>query len=381
MKKMSIITVFGVAVLFGSLGVVSVQSEETVNIGFIGPLTGGVSVVGVDMLDGVKVGAAQINARGGLNIAGKRYLVNVVAYDDEAKPDKTVAGARKLVSLDKVHAIVGPPLSSCALALLAINEKLGVVLSCIALHPDIVKKGNKLVFRSQIPLSMMAEGLANTVMDKTTDRKFSIIHHTDDWGIGWKTEVASVIEKKGGKIVSVEGIDERTQSDFYTQLTKIIAEKPDAIFIIAHDNASILMIKQVRELGYTGRLIFSEGFRDRGRETVGYDKLEGCMWGGLPWDFRTPEVLRFIEEYRKHLKKEPVLNYSPAGYESFIILAHGMEKAGTVSDPYKIRAAIPQVIPYPESIFRIYGMEENGQAKVKPFVGIVEGGKPKLLQY
>ncbi len=51
MKKMSIITALGITMLFGSLGVVSVQSEETVNIGFIGPLTGGVSVVGVDMLD------------------------------------------------------------------------------------------------------------------------------------------------------------------------------------------------------------------------------------------------------------------------------------------------------------------------------------------
>jgi branched-chain amino acid transport system substrate-binding protein len=243
-----------------------------------------------------------------------------------------------------------------------------------------VKKGNKLVIRPNPTLAMTATALANTVMDKTPHRSYAVIHHTDDWGIGWKTVFAKMIQERGGKILAEEGIDEKTQSDFYTQLTKIIGKKPDALFVVAHDTACSLMIKQARELGFTGSFIFSEGFRERGRKSVGYDKLEGSAWAALPYDFDTPEVLKFMEEYRKHLKKEPILYYSPIAYECFMILARGMEKAGTLSDPHRIRAAIPAVIPHPESMWHPYDMGADGQAKSRTFVGIVVKGKAELLR-
>jgi len=380
MKKMILAFVSGIFVIGANLCPVLAESENTVNVGAIFPLTGGVAVVGKDMLDGIKVGVAEVNARGGLSIGDKKYKVILVSYDDECKPDKTLAGARKLVSLDKVHAIVGPTISSCALALLGINEKLGLLMSCMAVHPEIVEKGNSLVVRPNPTLSMMSKSLANTVIDKTPYRKLAVIYHTDDWGMGWKKEFGDVIKSRGAKIITEEGIDEKTQSDFYAQLTKIIAAKPDAIFIVAHDRACSLMVKQARELGYKGGLIFSEGFRKKGREAIGYENLEGCIWAALPYDFETPAVLKFMEKYKKYLKKDPILNYSPIGYECFMLLAYGMEKAGSVDDPQKIRAAIPKVIPFPESIWQSYDMGTNGQAKSKVFVGIVTDGKPQLLK-
>jgi branched-chain amino acid transport system substrate-binding protein len=84
------------------------EAAEVVKIGVIGPMSGGLAYFGTNWKMGVDMAVFQINDRGGIEVAGKRYSLETVGYDDEAKAEKAVAGLRKLASLDRISITLGP---------------------------------------------------------------------------------------------------------------------------------------------------------------------------------------------------------------------------------------------------------------------------------
>ena len=81
------------------------RAEETVRIGFLAPLTGGVAAWGLPGLYGCEIWAEQKNAAGGVDIGGTSYNVEIVSYDNEYLPDKARTGAQKLINEDGVSFI------------------------------------------------------------------------------------------------------------------------------------------------------------------------------------------------------------------------------------------------------------------------------------
>jgi len=67
------------------------------------------------------------------------------------------------------------------------------------------------------------------------------------------------------------------------------------------------------------------------------------------------------------------------GYDYTYTTAYAMEKAGSVSDPYKIREAVPKVLPFKESVYERTGVDEAGQGVGRVFVGEIRGGKPIVI--
>jgi branched-chain amino acid transport system substrate-binding protein len=356
-------------------------SADVVKIGILGPTTGGVAVVGTDALRGVQVASKEVNEKGGIKVGNKAYKVEFIDMDDGAVVANSVANARRLVALHKVPVIIGPPLSSCALAILEFNDKKGTefLMMTMAMHPELVKRGNKLIVRTNTPTRQLGERLATTVMKMKKLKNVAIITHTDDWGMSWKEGLEEGAKRMEGKITSVEGIDERKQTDFYSQLTKIVATNPDGIFMIAHDSVTALMVKQVREIGYKGRLIFSEGFGEPGRNLV-LDKLEGCLWPGYPMDFNTPGARRYKELFVKQFPGEPHHVYGALTYDQLRIILLAMEKSQSVTDPYKIRAAVPAVLPIPNSVNMHKTCQENGQVDFDYIIAELKGGKTVQAQ-
>jgi len=355
--------VVGLFFLLNSL--TQVQAAEVVKIGVLGPTTGGAAVVGTDILRALKMGAKEINDRGGLNIGNKKYHVEIVDMDDGAVVANSVANARRMVSMHKTPVIIGPPISSCALAILEFNDKKPnpFLIMTMAMHPDITKRGNKLIIRPNTPTRILGHQLAGIVFKHKKPQSIAIIHHTDDWGMTWKQGLEETAVKNNVKITDIEGIDERKQTDYYVQLTKIVEKKPDAIFLVAHDAATAMMVKQVREIGYKGRLVFSEGFGDDGRKLVA-DKIEGSIWPGTPSDFNTPNVQRYRAMFKKLFPNETPKQYGPHSYDCLWIIVKAMELAQNVTDPFAIRAAAAKIMlnPLPHAINYFEPVDETGES-------------------
>jgi len=357
--------IFAVAMIAGLLmgWLSSAWAAQVVKIGVLGPLTGGAAVVGTDILRGVKIGAKEVNDIGGVNIGGQKYKVEIVDLDDAAVVANSVANARRMVALHKVPVIIGPPISSCALAVLEFNEKKPspFMIFTMAMHPDITNRGNKLIVRTGTPTKQLGEQVAGALIKLKQPKAVAIIHHTDDWGLTWKEGLIETAKKNGIKVSAEEGIDERKQTDFYVQLTKIVDTKPEVVFVIAHDSATAMMVKQIREIGYKGRLVFSEGFGGDGRKLVA-GKLEGCMWPATAIDIGSAAAQRYIEMFSKLFPNETYKTYGAHSYDQFRFIIAAMEKAQNVTDPFAIRAAMPQVTlnPLPNTILSFGPCDENG---------------------
>jgi len=325
-------------------------AEEVINFGYTGPLTGRASAIGIDALHGNLIAAKEINDEGGVVVAGKKYKVTIQSYDDEGVAAKAVAGMQRLKDKYGV-AVINQNISGSLMAMLERNEKMGILLIGFYKIPDATQRGNKLVLRNQQTINEDAMGLAKETVRILKAKSYAMISDVGDYG---KTSVKAyqqAFEKLGVTMVANEWLDGRTQTDFRGQLTKIKAANPDVIMVTAYDEASAGVIKQAHELGIKTPFAVSTGFGAAAEKLTGPDLIEGYLRRVEFTNSRPmpPAVARYRTQlYPAMGYKEPVGGFGVNCYASVHIIVRAMQKAGTTTDAFKIRQAVPLVVPLPE---------------------------------
>ncbi len=356
------------------------EAAEVVKIGVIGPMSGGLAYFGTNWKMGVDMAVFQINDRGGIEVAGKRYSLETVGYDDEAKAEKAVAGLRKLASLDRISITLGPIVSSCAFAALGINEKERVLILTTVSHPDITRKGNKLIIRINPTTDIMLPNLAKAAVQYKKWKNVAILADSDERGRSATAIFTAAFNKEGGTVLAQEFSEHRGTTDFYAQVTKMKALNPDVLMVIAQDEPAALIVKQAREVGWQGPFMFPETFHKKGIELAGAKNVEGSLVIVGIVDLERPPYLKLRADFQaKFGSKARLEPYSVISYDSTYIAAYAMEKAGTVTDAYKIREAVPKVIPFKESVYERTSVDETGQGHGPTFVGELRDGKPVII--
>jgi branched-chain amino acid transport system substrate-binding protein len=365
-----------VTVFFAHYG----EAAEVLKIGVIGPMSGGLAYFGTNWKMGVDIAVSQINDRGGIEVAGKRYSLETVGYDDEAKAEKAVAGVRKLAALDRAPVIIGPLASGPTLAALGVNEKEKVLIFTTSTHPDVTRRGNKLVVRIPPTTDIMLTNLAKAAIRYKKWKNVAILAESDERGRSAAAIFTAAFNKVGGTILGQEFSDHRSTTDFYAQVTKMKALNPDVLMIIAHDEPASLIIKQAREVGWQGPFLFTESFHKKGIELAGAKNVEGALLIVGIVDLERPPYLKLRADFQvKFGSKARLETYSVISYDSTYIAAYAMQKAGTVNDAYKIREAVPKVIPFKESVYERTSVDETGQGWGPIFVGELRDGKPVVI--
>lgn len=357
----------------------SAYGEDVVNIGVSMPMTGRVASIGIDTVHGAKIAAKEINDTGGLKIAGKNYHVKIRPYDDQANAAKAVAGMQKLKAQYDVPVIL-TGLSGPTMAMLEQNEKLDIIIMGFFKHPKATKMGNELVLRHHKSTTTDAKQLAEPMIEFLKPETYALISNSGDWGKTMEKAYRKVFSKHGVELVANQWIDERTQTDFRGQLTKVRAAQPDAIMLTAHDESSAGVVKQAHELGIDVPFGLSLGFGTTAEKLTGPELIEGyfrCIEFSTktPW----PEANR---RYREELYPamgydETVAGFGINAYASVHIITRAMQEAGTTTDVYEIREAVPSVVPLPEK-YNTTGataFKENGTAVIPTDVGRYKDGK------
>jgi branched-chain amino acid transport system substrate-binding protein len=370
-------------ILVLSLGVSS-WGAEAVKLGFTGPLSGGSAKYGKNSEAGLVMAMEEINGKGGITVAGKKYRIELVSLDDRYKPDLAVQNARRMVSLDKVPAVYCPH-SGGILAMMNFNEKEDFIVMGYSTHPKIVEMGNKLVIR--IPADIRA--YASAFIDRAKERgvkKVAAVPGVHEYAKIWLDIFKEEWAKRGGTLTDVSPADYSKETDYYTHLTKVIAGKPDAILLIGPSEPAALIVKQARELGFQGRFILADQAKmEEMVKIVSMDKLEGSIGLTPLYDRPIQDAAVFTKAYKKRFGEEEACTTETAQhYESLGLLVYAMEIAGTTSEVRKIRAAMPQVFPLekrgmltPSGLFAlrengaeiriVYGTEVIGGQLSKPF--------------
>jgi branched-chain amino acid transport system substrate-binding protein len=347
-------------------------ADGTINIGYCGPMTGGAAYIGNDVLHGAMIAAKEINDEGGVVVAGKKYKVNIQSYDDQGVAAKAVAGMQRLKDKYDVPVII-QNLSSPIMGMMERNEKMGILLIGFFKIPEATTKGNKLILRYHQTSEKDCQDLISQTCRLLNPKTCALISDTSDYGKTMAKASQETFEKLGVKIVANEWLDERTQTDFRGQLTKIKAANPDVIMLTAHDEASAGVIKQAHELGIKTPFALSPGFQNKGEELTGPNLIEGYFkqisyLSQIP---TPPAVAHYKALYAAMGYKDTLGTYGNACYGIVHTIVRAMQKAGTTTDAVKIRQAAPSVVPLPEkyNTTNFIGFEDNGDGRVSVKIG------------
>ena len=342
------------------------SGQEKVKIGVITPLTGAIAHSGKDHLIGAEIAADRINAAGGVKVGEKRYLLEIVALDDQYKPDLTVTAVRRMLGSGvKIISTLGTGQSMAALEL---ADPEGFLLLHISTGPSTTAKGVKMGVRIPSTMDSYASSSADALLTlRPQVEKVGVIWNTDPGHKAWGEIFSRTWTGHGKKIVSSEGIDFRKVTDFYPVLSKTLPLKPDALLVITMDEPLSMVVKQARELGYQGYFIAYEGTGDKIADLAG-PEIDGKFMVVKTFYVLDPKKMEYLKDAYK--KKAPGISpgtIGANGHEMVYLAALALEKAGTVTDMKAVRQAIPKVVPFPESMRGILSFDEKGD-NVSTFV-------------
>ncbi len=253
--------ILGTLILLFLMGTVA-QAAETIKIGFPIPLTGEIPKVGEGTRYAAELMKDEINAKGGLEVGGKKYPLEFIYEDNESKPELAVTVTLKLIERDQVLALVGPQSSRQAVPAGGVaDEHETPMISPWSTNPD-TTKGRPWVFRAAF-LDPFQAPVAATFASKTFNAKKAAVlfEISNDYSKGLADNFKDAWEKQHGpgSVVAFESHGPKDQ-DFSAQITKIIAAKPDFIFLPQNYSFVALIVKQARDLGYKGPFMGSDAW-------------------------------------------------------------------------------------------------------------------------
>ena len=358
---------------------------QTVKIGVIAPLTGPAAPWGLATAGGPKILAAEINAKGGLDVGGKKYQVEVIAYDDQYKAGDAVAAYNRLVKQDGAKFVIAMT-SASTLALKQSFEDDKVIGLTSSLTDKAFDANTKYLFRLYSPPTHFLAPLVGWMHGNLKEKRIVIINPNDE--TGWaQTELSKTVYKKEGFEVLGSELYERSAKDFQPLLTKVIALKPEIIDLSTTVPASAgLVVRQARELGYKGT--FVQTGAGGAKEIVagaGKEAAEGTITT-LFADPANANYQRLVADYKKLNGQEPN-NIVVSFYDATNVLLHAIQKAGSISDTDKIAASIAGVLPVKslqgdELSFggkAASGVDVSNQIMTVNYIAVIKNGETAIV--
>lgn len=355
-------------------------AQEIVKIGYSGPLSGGAALYGKNVLTGMEMAASEINAKG-LEIAGKKYKIEIVGLDDKYNPSETGINVQRLIQQHKTAAVLVPH-SGGVFAVQAFNEKANVLLLAYTSLPQATARGNKLTVRIPADFTGYVVPFSKVAMSKF-GKNVAIANADHDYAKAWTAAFKPAWEAAGGKVVAENPMSYNKATDFYSGVSRVLQNKPDILFIGGPSEPTALVVKQARELGFKGGFILLDQAKldEMAKVLGGYAALEGSV-GVLPLvDDVRPNAKLFVEKFRKlNPGREPSSEVSQ-NYAAVHATVTAMKLAGTTSDPAAIRAQMGKAystMPGENNPSGVYTVNETGDTVTNTFLAVVENGKVKV---
>lgn len=252
-------------------------AQDTIKIGFVIPLTGDIPKVGEASKFAAEMLREDVNGKGGLEVGGKKYRLDFLYQDNESKAESAVTVALKLIEQDRILAMVGPQSSKQAVpAGQVADDNETPMISPWSTNPD-TTKDRPWVFRAAF-LDPFQGPVAVDFATKTFGAKKAAVLFdlSNDYSKGLAEIFKADFEKKhgAGSVVAFETHGTKDQ-DFSAQLTKIIAAKPDFLFVPNNYNQVALIVPQARNLGYQGPFMGSDAWGSAELMTLCGDACKG----------------------------------------------------------------------------------------------------------
>lgn len=323
--------------IFAALFTCSAASyaQDTIRIGEFASLTGKEATFGQASHNGTQLAIDEINASGG--VLGRK--LQLITEDDESKAGQPATVVRKLVSRDKVIAVLGEVASSRSLEAAPICQENKIpMISPSSTNPKVTESGDyifRVCFIDPFQGTVMANFATKTLKAKNvavlTDVK-------SDYSVGLAKFFKDQFQKNGGKIAGEKNYS-GGDKDFKAQLTSLKSAQPDGIFVPGYYTEAGLIVRQARQLGIKVPIFGGDGWESPSLTQIGGSAMEGTYFSThYHSDVGTEKSKKFVTDYKRKFGAVPDA-LAANGYDSALVLVDAIKRAGTTDGP-KLREAI-----------------------------------------
>ena len=278
----------------------------------------------------------EINAAGG--VLGKK--IKLITEDNRSTAGEPSTVVRKLISSDKVIAVLGEVRSSATLEAAPIAQENKIpLISPAATNPKVTETGDY-IFR--VCFIDPFQGTVMALFAKNTLKARNVAVLTDaasPYSVGLATFFKEKFIADGGKI-SVEQKFSSGDKDFKAQLTAIKAANPEAIFAPCYYTEAGLIAQQARQLGINLPIFGGDGWEAPELLTIGGKAMDGTFYSThySPED-KAEMVQTFVKKFKARWNNEVPDAMAALGYDSALVLADAIKRAGG-TDGQKLRDAL-----------------------------------------
>ena len=319
---------FGLTTLSGCSGS-NGASSDTIKIGVNYEQSGGVATYGQDSVDGINMAIDEVNAAGGIN--GKK--IELVTYDTKSDPAEALTLATKLMTQDKVLAILGPATSGSFTATIpAANQYKIPVISGSATADSVTvdSSGNVQEYAFRTCFSDSSQGTAAAKYAASTlNAKTAVIikDNSSDYGKGLADNFSAAFTAAGGTIVDQEAYVSG-DTDFNAILTRVRGMQFDMIYLPGYYNEAGLIIKAARELGITQPVIGPDGFDSPDLLSLaGASALNDVYFTNHYSSLdQSDKVQTFLTAFKAKFNKEPSA-FNALGYDTANFVVDAIKRA------------------------------------------------------
>jgi branched-chain amino acid transport system substrate-binding protein len=326
MKKIIIVIVVLVVggIFFIGKGGSDMKSLDSapIKIGFVGPLTGDVSSLGIPASKAVELAVQEFNKNGGV---GGRPVQLIM--EDGACNSKTATNAgNKLINADKVFAIVGGACSgeTSAFGSLAMQNKI-VTISYLSSSPALSKLG-KYFFRTFPSDTFQGKYAAEYMYNGLGVKKVAIVYGNNDYGTGVSEVFSNRFKELGGEVVLFEGVSQDNR-DYRTVISKIKSSGAEGLYAVTYTDGSVAFLNQIKDTGLKIKVLGADAWAD-----TKFQQDVPSQVGALYLEAKTKDSKEFYDSFTKAYPELKIGAGTSQAYDATRILLSAIQTVGLDSD-------------------------------------------------
>lgn len=348
-------------------------AAQEIVIGHYGSLTGSEATFGQSTSNGLKLAIAEINDAGGIN--GRK--VRLVEYDTKGDSKEAGAVVTRLVTKDKVTAVIGEVASSLSLAGAPICQQNGVpMISPSSTNPKVTEQGD-MIFRACFIDPFQGYVCAKFAWETKQYKNAAILlDQSQAYSVGLAEEFEKAFVKFGGKI-SIKQQYNKGDQDFTARLTAIRGTNPEVIFVPGYytDVANIAI--QAKKLGINAPLLGGDGWDSNKLCEIAGKAIEGSFYSNhASPDDPSPAFQTFVTTYKDEYGSVPDA-LGALGYDSGKILFEAMKKAPSLAGK-DLAAAIGQTKDF-QGATGVTTINEKRDAVKSAVILELKDGRPQYV--
>jgi branched-chain amino acid transport system substrate-binding protein len=326
------------------------EAQPPIRVGASVSQTGTYAALGQNQLRGYQLCVKHTNEKAG--VLGRR--LELIAEDDHSEPATAARIYEKLITQNKVEAVLGPYSSPITEAVADVTEKHRMAMVApAAATTAIFRKGRKFIFMLPSRAEVYLEGL----IDMAARRSLKTVALTHEDTLAPKAMAQGTLElakKRGLSVVLVEAYPKGT-TDFSTILTKVRAANPDVLAAATYFDDAVALTRQLKESNVNPRMfgVTVGGDLPKFYEVLGRSaefvygaaawelELMALLRGGelVPLARRYPGAREFVESHRKEFPGADLSYHTAGGYGACQVLVEAIRRAGSL-DGEQVRTAI-----------------------------------------